>query len=150
VGGDYSRPIPRRIIEGAGVPRGTFGVSKRAVSVVLSLPSEGFLPPLELDNLKAWLADREQRWASIGATSPLARMHRARLALVLFAPVRPVLNVMRRVPVARRFARQIARLDPRRRPDPLFRALFPWALDRAKARYRVEQTGSSARSGSGS
>jgi hypothetical protein len=30
MGGDYDRPIARRILEEAGVPRGSFGVSKRA------------------------------------------------------------------------------------------------------------------------
>jgi hypothetical protein len=144
VGGDYSKPIPRRIIEEAGVPRGTFGVSKRATAVVLWNPREGFLPLVDLEDLKRWLADKEQRWASIGATSPLAKMRRARLVSILFAPVRPVLAVMRRIPVARSIARRIIALDPRRRPDPLFHALFPWALDRAKARYNDPSEGKAA------
>jgi len=39
VGGHYDRPIPRRLAEEAGVPRGTFGVTKHAANVVL--PVEG-------------------------------------------------------------------------------------------------------------
>ncbi|MGF9765005.1 hypothetical protein AAII07_59160 [Microvirga sp. 0TCS3.31] len=35
VGGDYDRPIPRRIAEEAGVPRKLFGQTKKAVSVLL-------------------------------------------------------------------------------------------------------------------
>jgi hypothetical protein len=140
VGGDYSKPIPRRIIEEAGVPRGTFGVSKRAATVVLWNPREGFLPFADVEDLTFWLAERENEWTSIGATSPLAKKRRARFVSVLFAPARPVLNMLQRIPVARRLARRIARLDPLQRPDPLFYALFPWALDRAKARYRMEQT----------
>lgn len=33
VGGDYDRPIPRRIAEEQGVPRGTFGTAKKAGSI---------------------------------------------------------------------------------------------------------------------
>jgi len=39
VGGRYDRPIPRRLAEEAGIPRGTFGVTKHAANVVL--PVEG-------------------------------------------------------------------------------------------------------------
>jgi hypothetical protein len=35
VGGDYDRPIPRRIAEEAGVPRQLFGQSKKAVSTLV-------------------------------------------------------------------------------------------------------------------
>jgi hypothetical protein len=34
VGGEYDRPIPRRIVESAGVPRGAFARRKRAASLV--------------------------------------------------------------------------------------------------------------------
>jgi hypothetical protein len=33
VGGDYDRPIPRRIVEEAGIPRGAFAKRKRHVAV---------------------------------------------------------------------------------------------------------------------
>ncbi len=137
VGDEYSKPIPRRIIEEAGVPRGTFGVTKRAAAVVLWNPEEGFLPPAELENLRSWLAAREHEWASVGVASPLARHRRARLLSAFLAPTRPLLAVMRRIPLASSLAHRLARLNPHYRRDPLFTALFPWALDRAKARYRV-------------
>jgi hypothetical protein len=35
IGGDYDRPIPRRIVEEAGVPRGLFGQSKEAISMLV-------------------------------------------------------------------------------------------------------------------
>jgi hypothetical protein len=35
IGGGYDRPIPRRILEEAGVPRGTFGQAKNAASILL-------------------------------------------------------------------------------------------------------------------
>ncbi len=140
VGGAYSKPIARRIIEEAGVLRGTFGVTKRAAAVVLWNPEEGFLPPAELENLRSWLAAREHEWASVGVASPLARHRRARLLSAFLAPTRPLLAVMRHIPFARSLAHRIARLNPHYRRDPLFTSLFPWALDRAKARYRLEPT----------
>jgi hypothetical protein len=33
VGGDYDKPIARRLVEEAGVPRGLFGTTKKAVAV---------------------------------------------------------------------------------------------------------------------
>jgi hypothetical protein len=33
IGGDYDRPIPRRILEEVGVPRGAFGQAKKATSI---------------------------------------------------------------------------------------------------------------------
>ncbi len=44
-GGHYDRPIPRRLAEEAGIPRGTFGLTKRAVNVVLHVEGlNGFTP----------------------------------------------------------------------------------------------------------
>jgi hypothetical protein len=45
IGGDYDRPVPRRIAEEAGVPRESFGVAKRAVSALLHLKGLGELSP---------------------------------------------------------------------------------------------------------
>ena len=39
LGGHYDRPIPRRLAEEAGVPRGSFGVAKRAANVLF--PRDG-------------------------------------------------------------------------------------------------------------
>ena len=36
IGGDYDRPIPRRIIEEAGAPRESFGQQKRAMALIFS------------------------------------------------------------------------------------------------------------------
>jgi len=42
IGGEYDRPIPRRIIEEAGVPRRLFGVQKSAVSPFITNHTELF------------------------------------------------------------------------------------------------------------
>jgi len=39
IGGEYDRPIARRIVESSGVRRGAFGVSKKAVTVSIGLPT---------------------------------------------------------------------------------------------------------------
>lgn len=49
VGGSYDRPIPRRIAETAGAPRGAFGVRKHAVSLSPGLGLE----PIEQGHLAA-------------------------------------------------------------------------------------------------
>lgn len=43
VGGSYDRPIPRRIVEEAGVPRDWFGSKKRAVSAMYGLDSKSYV-----------------------------------------------------------------------------------------------------------
>jgi hypothetical protein len=40
VGGSYDRPIPRRIVESAGIPRRLVGQRKRAVLQKLSVPED--------------------------------------------------------------------------------------------------------------
>jgi hypothetical protein len=52
---DYDRPIPRRIVETAGVPRSLFGASKKAVS--LPYQTTGLKNPL----LSKWLSETSWR-----------------------------------------------------------------------------------------
>ena len=40
---DYDRPIPRRIVEEAGVPREMFGLSKKAVSVCIGIDKDQYI-----------------------------------------------------------------------------------------------------------
>ncbi len=47
IGGDYDRPIPRRIAEEGGVPRGRFAVAKKAVAVAFALDGTGRGGPKE-------------------------------------------------------------------------------------------------------
>ena len=57
VGGTYDRPIPRRILEEAGVPRELFGQRKQGVSV-LGFLWPGTLPESVRDELRFYLNDR--------------------------------------------------------------------------------------------
>jgi hypothetical protein len=55
LGTDYDRPIPRRIVEEAGVPRSMFGMRKKAVIDWYGLPYNRQLR----DEFQAWLEERE-------------------------------------------------------------------------------------------
>jgi len=128
VPGDYSRPICRRIVEEAGVPREAFGMRKRAASVVLWNPSEGFLSPKSMEDYRCWLRASQALWIRRGRPPPLVakRLHEAagRATARLPAGLRDRLG---RLPGGW----HIAALDQ----PYLFRHLFPWAVDRAAARY---------------
>jgi hypothetical protein len=105
LGGHYDRPIPRRLAEEAGIPRGTFGRTKRAANVVLAVEGlDGFtarsrasleamaaaegLHVLErrrrpfgrADRAAAKLAER------VGAKGIAARLRRRQKSLVHFEP----------------------------------------------------------------
>jgi hypothetical protein len=69
VPGDYSRPICRRIVEEAGVPRELFGRSKRAVSVLFN-SSEQFLTRESLEDYLSWLKANRREWIRHGRLPP--------------------------------------------------------------------------------
>jgi hypothetical protein len=62
IGGDYDRPIPRRLLEDAGVPRGTFAGRKRRVTpdydslTRRALNLDRFLSPFSRAQFEAWFA----------------------------------------------------------------------------------------------
>jgi hypothetical protein len=62
VGGDYDRPIPRRITEQAGVPRGSFAVRKRRVTpdydnlTRRAIDLDRFLSPVSRAAFEKWFA----------------------------------------------------------------------------------------------
>lgn len=59
IGGRYDRPIPRRIVEEAGVPRQMFGMTKRATGVYLPVDRlENSMAPASLADFEAYLAAR--------------------------------------------------------------------------------------------
>jgi len=134
-GSYYSRPICRRILEEAGVPRDAFGRWKKSVSVLFSA-QEGFLTPASLADYRFWLERHADEWRRRGLVPPsLAegadrwRDSRYALARVLegLAHAAP-----RRLWMLRSAAQRVVTLGRRER---LFRHLFPWAMERAKQRY---------------
>ncbi len=140
VGGRYSRPISRRIIETAGIPRGTFAVRKRAASV-LFFQHDGFLSPSSLEDLTRWLRGQEDEWRKRGLVPPTAERPRKTIQQTGAAIVAPIIQGLARA-TGNRFRLLNAvgrRLMNIAYPRPLFRYLFPWAIARAKERYATGQ-----------
>lgn len=85
LGGDYDRPIPRRIAEEAGLPRGSFARRKLMATPAYAtlgrgrLPVEGYLGEASAAAFSAWLAahgglpPRRTAWRN-RAVAPLARL----------------------------------------------------------------------------
>ena len=100
----YDKPIPRRILEEAGVPRGSFGEVKRAVSATIHVDGPAALAPQTRASLEAFAAAEGSRvqfrrrsfstWRravlkgsrKLGAESVAARVERRKLALGVLEP----------------------------------------------------------------
>ncbi len=113
VGGQYDRPICRRIIEEAGVERGLFARAKNATAVVLWNPNEGFLPDESMQDYTRWLRHHVPEWLRRRIIPPSWK-----------ADARSLVS---RLPGGWRLLRGAA--------TPYFFSLFPWALEHAKRRY---------------
>ncbi len=127
VGGDYSRPICRRIVEESGVPRELFGVRKRQSSVILSNSAE-FLTPESARDLARWLKDRRHEWTKRRRRSPRLSLAMERIS---FRATQGMSAWAERQPGLWRVAVPLARWR-----SGLRRAAFPWALEHAMQRYR--------------
>lgn len=69
IGGDYTRPICRRIVEDAGVPRHTFGQQKSFASQWLWMGGGG-LTPSSNESFRSYLLDQRQRFVARGKVPP--------------------------------------------------------------------------------
>jgi hypothetical protein len=129
VPGDYSRPICRRIVEGAGVPRELFGTRKKA-SWVQFMRSNDFMGASSLADYLDWLRENRGAWLRRGRVPPVLNLELDRLE----QKGRFLFNVdpkkVRRVSLATRVRAAIAE-----RPTRLRRHVFPWAIDRMAAAY---------------
>ena len=130
--GDYSRPICRRIVEEAGVPREAFGMRKCAASVVLRIRTEGFLTPDALADYRRWLRLHGTLWLRQGRVplilaGPLEEITAAAHARVLDCMPTGLRNRMRKAGV-----RGLIPYNP----SYLFNHLFPWAIAHQKTRYQ--------------
>jgi hypothetical protein len=129
----YSRPICRRIVEDAGVPRKAFGQRKRAASVLLYGPERAFSDSSVSDFL-TWLEEHESAWRARGVAFPgthLGRRTAKQRACSAAAATIQALGAGTRV--AERIADKLAHFGCQ---EPLFRYLFPWAVERASNPYR--------------
>jgi len=139
-GGNYSRPICRRIVEEAGVPRSLFGVEKKGVAVVPRTRHD-YLSRSSLEDLFAWLGEQHEQ--SRGSRSSLPHPTYARLLDRIVTPLADALastgNYLRHRRGFRRLRPSIKTLEKRlKRPYYHHHYLVHWAIDRAKKRYQVE------------
>ncbi len=119
---DYDRPIPRRIIEEAGVPRALFGQQKRAGSMPLFLGS-GLLSTASRRQCEA-AVPRQWVWAAKYTPSRVAWELRSHAYVFL-------LEYGRRLPISRRLQRALVS-DWR-----IFEHSSPWAALQFVAGLRV-------------
>lgn len=129
VPGDYSRPICRRIVEEAGIPRAMFGRQKKATWVQF-IGSREFLSEGSLENYFEWLKANRGAWLRRGRVPPVLNLDldRWELAGRHFFKFDPK-AVHRKTLIVR------ARAAIAERPTRLRRHLFPWAVERLKACY---------------
>lgn len=137
----YSRPICRRIVEEAGIPREAFGLDKQASSVLL-LESPDNWSEESLANLRSWAVEQ-----AVSRGTRLFLWSRVRLVHSLQWVVRKLVAcarvLSRLIPgywsrrLRKRFGatRSGAMIRRAGRRWYLLRQGFPWALERAKKRY---------------
>jgi hypothetical protein len=135
----YSRPICRRIVEGAGVPRRAFGQRKKAASVLFDSP-EHALSPESLADFLSWLDERAGAWRqkNLVAPDPVAGRRSAQ-QLLAAAAAWTVRATAGRNPTARAIAGRLAYYGSR---EPLLRhySRGPWNA-RVKRAGRMPGTG---------
>jgi hypothetical protein len=139
LGVNYDRPIPRRILEEAGVPRGSFGARKRAASGTLHVEGPAALAPATRAALERFAAAEGGRvefrrrhlpgWRKaalklsrrLGAETIAARFERYKLELGVMEPAYGSLLLRWAVAVVRpRYepaARRLADADRQRSPS---------------------------------
>ena len=127
IGVPYERPIPRRIIEEAGVPRGSFATHKRATAQV---PTDGLLGPDAA-------ADFERFWHAARASQTPARRLAWRIETATLVPLmarsNTILFKIRGLLRVRKWLREWMR---HRAVPQAYR--FHWAVNRLIDRYASE------------
>lgn len=130
IGGDYNRPLCRRIIEEADIPRGSFAIHKSANSV-LFYERNGFLSPKSLADYRRWI----KQCTRSGTAHPCSKKTLRQIACSVVAQG---LNLISSIAPRKlhRFKTIAYRFTMVERQE-LFRYVFPWALERTKEVYRL-------------
>jgi hypothetical protein len=138
VGGDYTRPLCRRIVEGAGVPRGAFGVAKIGSSILFR-GARNVQSKSTMADYRQWLGERAADFRRRRMIPPLLR--HAALAPVQWLCRRGgwglhnrLKGLPRPLSLIARAGRKAAQFGDR---ELLATYMFPWAVERAKHRYRI-------------
>jgi hypothetical protein len=137
IGGDYDRPIPRRILEEAGVPRGAFGQAKKATT----LSFFGFQPGL----VESLSPSTRQALQAFAADRPLSlrarfRLRRNEIIAIVVAAVRLVekrIHLARRIGLEPMLERILHVLDTRNLDTPETVLVLHWSMAEMIQRYRI-------------
>ena len=148
VEGDYTRPICRRIVEGAGVPREAFGVTKSFASRWYVLEPDNLTPESESDFFQYLAGHRRDWWRKLRfpPSSNRARDNARLGALQSLASVLVTTPGWYRLRLHRWPI--LGGLTALRTPNPPFtpavigarRYYFPWAVERCKKRYLADRS----------
>jgi len=138
IGGDYNRPIQRRIVEESGIPRECFAVEKKAASVLL-FQQKSFLSPNSLDDYLKWLDGHSDLWWSKEDIPPIIMRRLWSIWIPFMTLFSLVMRILTRMTPPGLFRKILQPLNERvrivARNEYLFRFLFPWAFEKAKNRY---------------
>ncbi|HEY7910834.1 MAG TPA: hypothetical protein VIG62_02890 [Blastocatellia bacterium] len=134
--GDYSRPVCRRIVEEAGVPRELFGIKKRA-SWVRFNRSRDFLTAESMEDYLEWLGAARKAWIRHGRIPPILSPKVDQLEL----SIRQMIG--RAVRDRHGLSEQVLRYTGLLRigtmlfhsPPHLRKYTFPWAIGQARKNY---------------
>ena len=146
--GDYSRPIARRIVETAGVPRELFGMSKKATSVLLfTITIDSRLSSQTRRQYYEFLNNQTNTWLSQGSIPPyifggILEYFNQSYDFLFQTSYRinegasgPLKFISDRV-VGRLQYFKHHRINQFKHIDP-FTYIFPWAIEMAKQRYTL-------------
>ncbi len=152
----YNRPICRRIVESAGIPRDLFGVEKKAVGL-----SRFYLSDASRASYMRFLREHQQEWVVKGRLPPIRSKsfdysvdmaHRSAYGSCL-----ALVRLKRRMQEARASTAStnnqmptILRHEPKRtftkrvqeflfQPRNLHRYVVPWAIEECKRRYATQE-----------
>lgn len=136
VPGDYSRPICRRFVESAGIPRDAFGVQKKATNVIMRKREDAFLPPQAACEFEQWLIGYKWNWLKKVELPP-----QWKLDVYGLPGVGPIIDMVLKqclkseeLPAVWRLANFLEESKARPRSN----YLFPWAMPKARTRYRLD------------
>lgn len=123
VGGQYDRPIPRRLAEEAGIARGSFATAKRAANVILVREGLDAFTPATRRSI-ARLAESHGEHVAAKRRRPFSRLERAALRAAHALPATGLVELLER----RRAG--LTHFEPR-----FGNLLFRWAVSVVSERY---------------
>lgn len=142
IGGDYDRPIPRRILEEAGVPREAFGQAKKATSISFFGFQPGLVERLTPSTRRA-LAACAARWhPSLGARLRLRRNEAIAILVAVIRLVEKKAHPARLLGLEPRLEKILHVLDTRNLDTPETVRALHWSMAEMIRRYAVAEPAS--------